>query len=67
MHILLPGGIWPLCYMVTQFPYVPLITFVTYARWTGDIYYPHIKLSDCPYVRISSIAKELMSSFLFRI
>ena len=36
------------------------------ARWTGDIYFPHIKLSDCPYVRISSIATQLMSSPLFR-
>ena len=36
------------------------------ARWTGDIYYPYIKLSDCPYVRISSIAKQLMSLSLFR-
>ena len=33
---------------------------------TGDIYYPHIKLSDCPYIRISSIAKQLMSYPLFR-
>ena len=23
-----------------------LITFVICARWTGDIYYPHIKLSE---------------------
>ena len=44
-----------------------LITFVICARWTGDIYSPHIKLSDCPYVRISSIAKQLMSFPLFRI
>ena len=43
-----------------------LITFVICARSTGDIYYPHITLSDCPYVRISSIAKELMSLSLFR-
>ena len=43
-----------------------LITFVICARWTGDIYYPHIKLSDCPYVRISSIAKQLMSFPLFK-
>ena len=42
------------------------ITFVICARWTGDIYYPHVKLSDCPYVRISSIAKQLMSFPLFR-
>ena len=42
--------------------YGNLITFVICARWTGDIYLPCIKLSDCPYVRISSIATELMSS-----
>ena len=42
-----------------------LIAFVIHARWTGDIYYPHIKLSDCPNVRISSIAKQLMSLSLF--
>ena len=47
--------------------YGHLITFVICARWTGGIYYPHIKLSDCPYVRISSIATQLMSSSLFRI
>ena len=27
--------------------YGHLITFVICAKWTGDIYYPHIKLSDC--------------------
>ena len=37
------------------------ITFVICARWTGNIYYPHIKLSDCPYVRIGSITTQLMS------
>ena len=37
------------------------ITFVICARWTGAIHYPHIKLSDHPSVRISSIAKQLMS------
>ena len=43
-----------------------LLAFVTHARWTGDIYNPHIKLSDCSYVRISSITKQLMSLYLFR-
>ena len=43
-----------------------LITFVICARWTGDIYFPRVKLSDCPYVRISSIATQLMSFPLFR-
>ena len=28
--------------------YGHLIAFVTCARWTGDIYYPNIKLSDLP-------------------
>ena len=45
---------------------VTLITFVIHARWTGDIYYPHKKLSDCPYIGISSIAKQSMSYPLFR-
>ena len=54
-------AIWSLKYLK-----YPLITFVIQARWTGDIYYPHIKLSDWPYVRISSIAKQLMSLPLFR-
>ena len=45
--------------------YGPLITFVIYARWTGDIYYPHVKLSNCPYVRTSSMATQLMSFPLF--
>ena len=45
---------------------ITLITFVICARWTGDIYYPHIKLSDCPYVRISSIGTQLMHFPLFR-
>ena len=31
-----------------------------------DIYYPHIKLLDCPDIIISSIAKQLMSYPLFR-
>ena len=43
-----------------NFPKYPLTAFVIYTRWTGGIYYPPIKLLDCPYVRISSIAKELM-------
>ena len=46
--------------------YGHLITFVICARWTGDIYYPHLKLSNCPYVRTSSIASQLMSFPLFR-
>ena len=44
-----------------------LITVVICARLPGDIYYPHIKLSDCPYVRISSTATQLMKLPLFRI
>ena len=55
-----------MCYMVTHYLNYLLITFVICARLTGGIYYPHIKLSDCPYVRISSIAKQLMSFPLFR-
>ena len=43
-----------------------LITFVISARWAGDIYYPHIKLLDCPYVRISSTDTQLISFPLFR-
>ena len=43
-----------------------LITFVICARWTGNIYYSHIKWSDCPYVRISSIVKWLMSLSIFK-
>ena len=39
---------------------------VVHARWTGDIYFSHIKLSNYPYVRISSIAKQLMSLSIFR-
>ena len=50
-----------------SYPKYLLTAFVICARWTGDIYYPHIKLSDCPYVRISLIAIQLMSSSLFRI
>ena len=46
--------------------YGHIITFVICARWTGDIYYPHIKLSNCPYVRTISIATQLMSFPLFR-
>ena len=46
--------------------YGHLITFVICARWTGDIYYPHIKLLKCPYVRTSSMATQLMSFSLFR-
>ena len=34
-----------------------LTAFLMCGRWTDDIYYPHIKLSDCSYLRISSIAK----------
>ena len=45
---------------------ITLITFVICARWTGDIYYPHIKLSDCPYVRIHSTATQLMRYPLFK-
>ena len=48
-------AIWSL-----NFAKYPLTAFVIYTRWTGGIYYPHIKLSDCPYVRFSSIAKQLM-------
>ena len=54
-------AIWSL-----SFPKDILTAFVICARWTGDIYYPHIKLSDCPHVGISSIAKQLMSYPLFR-
>ena len=54
-------AIWSLSY-----PKYILTASVICARWTGDIYYPHIKLSDCPYIRISSIAKQLMSLSLFR-
>ena len=46
--------------------YSHLITFVICAIWTGDIYYPHIKLSNCPCVRPSSMATQLMSVPLFR-
>ena len=46
--------------------YGHLITFVICAIWTGDIYYPHIKLSNCPYVRTGSIATQLMSFPLCR-
>ena len=53
--------IWSLYYL----KYL-LTTFVICVRWTGDIYYPHIKLSDCPYIRINSIVKQLMSLPLFR-
>ena len=59
-HTLLPGGLQP--FVV----YGHLITFVICANWTGDIYYPHIKLSNCPYARTSSMATELMSFPLFR-
>ena len=54
-------AIWSLNYL----KYL-LIAFAICARWTGGIYYLHIKLSDCPYVRISSIAKQLMSLSLVR-
>ena len=43
-----------------------LIAFVICAKWTDDIYYPHIKLSNYPYVKISSTAKQLMSLSIFR-
>ena len=46
--------------------YGNLITFVICARWTGDIYYPHIKPSNCPYVRTSSMATHLMTFPPFR-
>ena len=46
--------------------YGHLISFVICARMTGDIYYPHIKLSNCPYVRTSSMATQLMNFPLFR-
>ena len=57
---LLPGSLQPFVL------YGCLITFVICASWTGDIYYPHIKLPSCPYVRTSSIATQLMSFPLFR-
>ena len=53
MHILLPGGIIAFVLYGHSISLSTLITFVVCARWTGYIYYPHIKLSDCPYVRIS--------------
>ena len=37
----------------------------TCAIWTGAIYYPHIKLPNFPYVRVSSMATWLMSFSLF--
>ena len=46
--------------------YGHLITFVICAIWTGDIYYPHIKLSNCPSVKTISMATQLMRFPLFR-
>ena len=57
---LLPGG---LQHFVL---YGHLITFIICARWTGNIYYPHIKLPNCPDARTSSMATQLMSFSLFR-
>ena len=51
---------WQIAFYAIQslnYPKNLLTALVICARWTGDIYYPHITLSDCPYVRISSIAK----------
>ena len=50
MHTLLQGGIWAFVL------YGHLITFVICARWTGDIYYPHIELSNWSCVRTSLMA-----------
>ena len=49
-------AIWTLDYLD-----YPLTAFVICTRWTGGIYYPPIKLLDCPYVRISSIPPHLIS------
>ena len=57
---LLPGGLQPIVI------YGHLITFVISARWTGDIYYPHIKLPNFPYVKTSPMVTQLMSFPLFR-